>query len=209
MPRGTFPKPGQLKGTGITRREHESLLGSLRLIQALTWLPEPALPQPSSAGEGRIASVGKVRLLKCEKLRKEGRDSGEAVLFPLSQRLEKQRFVRAEEWVHGITWLGKKEEWSSHSIISPEIGSSGNTRGCCLKGENSCFRRSVKSTYFPRCRTPLLPPRLCRGLPSFQVRVPSQQAGGKPATFKASVAVACLEEARFSSHSSLRSQPAG
>lgn len=72
VPRGTFPKPGQLRGTGITGRENESLLGSLRLIQALTWLPEPALPQPSRAGEGRIASVGKVRLLKCEKLRKEG-----------------------------------------------------------------------------------------------------------------------------------------
>lgn len=64
MSRGGFLQPGQPRGTGITGRENESLLRSLRLIQALTWLPEPALPQPSRAGEGRMASVGKVRLLK-------------------------------------------------------------------------------------------------------------------------------------------------
>lgn len=64
MSRGGFLQPGQPRGTGITGRENESLLRSLRLIQAPTWLPEPALPQPSRAGEGRMASVGKVRLLK-------------------------------------------------------------------------------------------------------------------------------------------------
>lgn len=181
MPRGAFPKPGQLRGAGITVRENESLLGSLRLIQALTWLPEPALPQPSRAGEGRTASVGKVRLLKCKKLRKEGRNSGEFGLFPLSQRLE--RFVGAEEWVRGITRLGKKEEWSSHSILCPEMGSSGNTRGCCLKGENSFCRRSVQTTVSLAVVPHFSPQQLRRGLPSFRVRVASQQAGGKPATF--------------------------
>lgn len=88
--------------------------------------------------------MGKVRLLKCEKRRKKGRNSREFGLFPLSQRLE--RFIRAEESVHGVTWLGKEEEWSSHSILCLEMGSSGNTRGCCLKGENSFFRRSVQTT---------------------------------------------------------------
>lgn len=128
--------------------------------------------------------MGKVGLLKCKKLRKEGRGSGEVGLFPLSQKLEKERFIGAEEWAHGITWLGKREEWRSRSIICPEMGSSGNTCGCCLKGENSFFRRSVETTDFPS-RTPLLPGTAGRGLPSFPARVASQQAGGKPATFKA------------------------
>lgn len=150
------------------------------MIQALTWLPEPALPQPSRAGEDRIASVGKVRLLKCEKLRKEGKDSGEVGLFPLSQRLEKERLVRAEEWVRGITWLGKKEERSSRSIVCPGMGSSGNTRGCCLKGENSLFRRSIKATYFPCC-SPLLPARLAAGCPhSRRVSLPSKREENQP-----------------------------
>lgn len=105
MPRGAFPKPGQLRGTGITGRENESRLGSLRLIQALTWLPEPALPQPSRAGEDRMASLGKVRLLKCKKLRKEGTVE-RLDYFHCGEAGE--RFVRAEEWVRGITRLEKR-----------------------------------------------------------------------------------------------------
>lgn len=178
MPRGAFPKPGQLRGTGITVRENESRLGSLRLIQALTWLPEPALPQPSRAGEGRTASVGKVRLLKCKKTEEGGKEQWRSWIISIITKAG-ERFIRAEEWVHRITWLEKKEEWSSHSIICPEMGSSGNTRGCCcLRGENSFFRRSVKTTI-----SLAVVPRFSRGLPSFRVRVASQQAGGKPATF--------------------------
>lgn len=64
-----------------------------------------------------------------------------------------------------------------------EGGSSGNTRGCCLKGVNSFFRRGVKPPISLAVAPHCSPQLLRRGLPSSQVRVASQQAGGKPATF--------------------------
>lgn len=76
---------------------------------------------------------------------------------------------------------GKKGgvEQSQHHL--PRDGSSGNTRGCCLKGDISFFRRSVKTAYLPCC-TPL--PQ--RGSPrSALIPGASQQAGGKPAAFTA------------------------